>query len=198
MIEDELITIWQSSPREEQVKFEKSRLMIEVETSLDRFHKAIKYGIVIEAIAVLIASPVFIYYIFIVPHILSKVASALIAIWGIFIIIHLKRAKRNKPDLFSESYLLYLHKTREYLYKQKRLRDTALYWYILPANAFVFLFLAGFIGIPEKTTYLIGMVIICTLLGIKTYYYNKRVVKKKIIPRLEKVEELIKVMESKE
>ena len=43
MIEDELVKIWQSSPNQERVKFEKSRLMIDVQSSLDRLHRFVKY-----------------------------------------------------------------------------------------------------------------------------------------------------------
>ncbi|MDH5602561.1 MAG: hypothetical protein OEY51_01410 [Cyclobacteriaceae bacterium] len=195
MIEDELITIWKSSPHEERIKFEKSRLMIEAQNSLDRFNKAIKYRDLRETIAAFIVVPVFTYYIYLIPHTLSKIASGLIAVWTIISIIRLKMAKKNKPGPYSVSYLEYLHKTRTFLLEQKRLLDTGLHWFILPMNAFIFLFLAGFIGIPGKTNYIIGMLIASLVLGFTVYYLNKRVVKKAIIPRLEKVEELIKVLE---
>ena len=38
MIEDELIKIWQSSSNQERVKFEKSKLMIELQLSLKRLN----------------------------------------------------------------------------------------------------------------------------------------------------------------
>ena len=198
MIEDELINIWQSSASEERVKFEKSRLMIEVQNSLDRFNRAIKYRDLRETIAAFIVIPAFTYYIYLVPHTLSKIASGLIAVWSIILIIRLKQAKKNKPGSCSESYLEYLQKTKAHLLGQKGLLDTGLYWFILPFNAFMFLFLAGFVGVPGKTNYIIGVVVASIVLGFILFYLNKRAVKKAIIPRLEKVEELIKAMEDKE
>ncbi len=43
MIEDELIKIWQSSSKQELIKFEKSKLMIELQSSLNRLHRWWKY-----------------------------------------------------------------------------------------------------------------------------------------------------------
>jgi len=60
---------------------------------------------------------------------------------------------------------------------------------------FIFLFLAGFIGIPEKFTWMMVTATGAVALGIIIYILNKRAVKKGILPRINKVEELIKVME---
>jgi len=40
--------------------------------------------------------------------------------------------KKHKPGAFTETYLEYLHQTRNYLLVQKQLLDSVLYWYILP------------------------------------------------------------------
>jgi len=44
-MEEELIKIWQSSPNQERIKFERSRLMMDVQSSMDDFNKKIKFGI---------------------------------------------------------------------------------------------------------------------------------------------------------
>jgi hypothetical protein len=195
MIEDELIKIWQSSPNQERVKFEKSRLMIDVQSSLDRFHKAIRNRDLTETIAAIIVIPVFAYYAYIIPHTATKIASVLIALWAVYVVIKLKKARKSKPGAFTETYQEYLYKTREYLIVQKKLLDTVLYWYILPGFAFILLFLLGFIGMPEKHNYIIKTGTLSTVLGVLVYFLNRRAVKKRITPRLEKVDELIKVME---
>ena len=194
MIDDELIKIWQSSPNQERVKFEKSRLIIDVQSSLDRLHKALKYRDLSEIIGAMIVIPVFIFYAYYIPFTLSKIASVLIALWAIYVIIRLRKAKKNKPSPLTETYLEYLYKTREYLHVQKQLSDTLLYWYVLPCTVFVLLFFMGFIEIAEKLTHIVmgasGIVI-----GIVIYSWYKRKVKKTYVPGLEKIEELIKVME---
>jgi len=194
-MEEELRIIWQSSTNEEQVKFEKSRLIIDVQSSLDRFDKSIKYRDLVEIIAALTVIPVFIYYAYIIPFTLTKIASILIALWAIFVIFKLRKARKHQPSAYTETYLEYLYKTRKYLGVQKRLLDTVIYWYVLPGMAFIFLFLAGFIGIPEKSTWMMGTATAAVVLGIIIYFINKRAVRKVIMPRLNKVEELIKVME---
>jgi len=194
-MEEELIKIWQSSPNQERIKFEKSRLMIDVQSSMDRLHRGIKYRDLREQIAVAIVIPVFAYYAYAIPHTLSKVASVLIILWGIYIAVRLRNAKKHKPGAFTETYLEYLHKTRDYLLVQKQLLDSVLYWYILPGMALLFLFVLGFAGVPGKSRYIIKMSVINVVLAIVTYFLNKRGVKKEIIPRLAKVDELINVME---
>jgi hypothetical protein len=195
MIEEELITIWQSSPNQERVKFEKSRLMMDVQSSIDRLHRGIKYRDLREQIAIVIVSPVFAYYTYSVPFILSKVASVLVILWGIYIIIRLRNAKKHKPGAFTETYLEYLYKTREYIKVQKQMIDNILYWYILPCWAIVSLFLAGFIGVPGKLRDIIQTEALGIFLSVVFYFLNKGAVKKQLIPRLEKIDDLIKAME---
>lgn len=151
MIEDELITIWQSSPKVEQIKFEKSRLIIDLQSSLDSFHKAVKYRDLREIIPAIVMIPLLAHATYTTPHTLSKIGAALGTIWCIYVIFRLTKAKKHKPSAFSENYISYLNKTREYLIVQKQLLDTVLYWYILPSCTGIILFFLGFIVIPENT-----------------------------------------------
>ncbi|MEX2232101.1 MAG: hypothetical protein WD824_08075 [Cyclobacteriaceae bacterium] len=194
MIEDELVKIWQSSPNQERVKFEKSRLMIDVQSTLDRLHRKIKYRDLMEQIAIITTIPVFAYYAYNIPFTLTKIASVLIIAFGIYVIFRLRNAKKHKPSAFTETYLEYLYKTREYLKIQKQLVDNILYWYILPAMILMFLFILG-PGITGRLPKVIKMGVLIAAVGAATYYLNKRAVKKQFMPRLEKVNELIRVME---
>ena len=78
MIEEELIKIWQSSPNQEVIKFEKSRLMLDVQSHLDRFQRGMKWLYLREALGAIIAIPIFIYFAFDIPHLISKIGAALI------------------------------------------------------------------------------------------------------------------------
>lgn len=194
MIEDELVKLWQSSPNQERVKFEKSRLMIDVQSSLDTFHKKIKYRDLTEQMAIILVSPVFIYYAFTIPFLLTKIASALIVLWGIYVFIRLRNAKKHKPGNFAETYLQYLYETRKYLRIQKDLVDNVFYWYVLPGMVLMFLFILG-PGVSGRLQKVIQAGIGIVGLGVVLTYLNKRAVKRQFIPRLDKVEALIKVME---
>ncbi len=194
MIEDELIKIWQSSPNQERVKFEKSRLMLDVQSTLDHLHKKIGYRDAMEQIAVVVGIPIFAYYAYHIPFVLTKITSVLIIFWGVFVIIRIRSAKKHKPSAFTETYLEYLYKTREYLRIQKRLLDSVLYWYILPAMTLIFLFTLG-PGIAGRLPKIVKIAAGNVAIGVATYFLNKRAVQKQLMPRLEKIDALIKVME---
>jgi fumarate reductase subunit C len=195
MIEDELINIWQSSPKVEQIKFEKSRSMIDVQSSLDRFHRLIKYRDLTELIGQLIGLPVFVFYIYYVPFLLSKIASFFIVLLGIYIIYRFRRVKKHKPSVLHETYLDYLSKSRKYVAAQKRLLETALYWYILPATMLCTIFILGYSEKIKSLGLWVILILTPVIVGICTYYFNQWMIKKKYTPRLKKIDELIKSME---
>jgi hypothetical protein len=193
MIEDELIKIWQTSPSQERAKFEKSRLMIEVQTTVDRLHKKIKYRDLMEQLAVVLACPVFAYYAYSIPFILTKIASVLIIAWGIYVVIRLRQAKKHKPGALTETYLEYLYQTRNYLLVQKQLLDSVLTWYILPAALLTFLFILG-PGLAGRLQKVLKMSAGIVALSVAIYWLNKQSAKKQLEPRLEKIEKLLHVM----
>jgi hypothetical protein len=190
MIEDELVKIWQSSPSVERVKFEKARLMIDVQSSIDLLDKLVKYRDIMEIAAVILLVPAFIFGAFHVPHIISKIACILIVLWGLSVAYLLLRARRHKPGPYYDDYLQYLRKSRGHLKAQKQLVDTILYWYILPAQLCIGLFMLGFGKMA-----LLKMGTANFVLGIFVYIANRKLSKKLLAPRLAKVEELIAVME---
>ncbi|WP_142785247.1 hypothetical protein [Changchengzhania lutea] len=192
MIEDELIKIWQSASNQERLKFEKSKLMIELESSLGRLHKWWKYVEISEVVGAIIAIPLFLFIVFTVPYVLSKIAAALIVVWLIYLLIRILSVKKFKPSDLNENYVEYLNRTKEYITVQKRLLDTSLYWYILPSLTGVMLFVIGISDVPKQLLILIFMGIV--VFGAFIYFLNKRRVRKEIIPRIEKVENLIKAI----
>lgn len=193
-MEEELIKIWQSSPNQERVKFERSRLMLDLQSSMDRLHRAIKYRDLREYIAIAIIIPAFGLSAYMLPNLLSKVVSVLIIGAALFIGYKIKSAKKHKPSAFTETYLEYLYKTRDYLLVQKQLLDSVLYWYILPCMILTMLFFMSF-GLEGRSKQLIKWVLINIGLGVATYYLNKRAVQQHLTPRISKVDELIHVLE---
>lgn len=195
-MENELIKIWQSSPNQEQIKFEKSRLILDTQSSLDRANKLIKYGILIEQSAVLIIIPIFSFLIYFVPFLLSKIASFLLVIWAIWYMRKLRSWKKSKPSNLSENYLEYLYQNQNYLRTLKKWGNTALYWYILPGILGTLLFIMGAIIEGALSNLKIAISLTITIgTGIGSYFYSKWATKKLYTNRLTKIEELIKVME---
>lgn len=195
MIEDELIKIWQSSPNQERIKFEKSRLILDIQSSLDRIQRSWKYMIIRETIAAIITIPAFIFITYYIPYTITKIGSIFIILSVVYILIRLKSAKKHKPTDFTETYIDYLYKTKDHLNAQKKLVDTVLYWAILPMFPGLVLFLMGFIHIPEKRKIIVITTLSFVIMAILLHFLNKRAVKKEFIPRLKKIDELIKVME---
>lgn len=194
MTEEELIRIWQSSPNQERAKFEKSRLMIDVQSGMNDFHRKIKLRDLREMMAVAIIIPAFAYSAYAIPHLLTKIASVLTIGYALYIAFRLRTAQKQKPVTLYDSYLEYLGKSRDYLLVQKHLLDTVLYWYILPGVTLTMMFFLGF-GISGRLKPILKMAMLNVGLAVATYYLNKRGVKREIMPRLQKVEELIALLE---
>ena len=198
MINDELKEIWKSSSQVEKVKFEKSRLILEMQSSIDSLNKKIRLRDMREIFAAVLVIPIFIYYAIIIPYPITKIASILIVIWASFIIAHLRQTKKYKPSEYSEDYLTYLEKNKQYLQKQKKLLDTVLWWYITPFLFCLVLFILGFVGVPEKKIWMVTTLIGGIILALIVYFMNKKYSKQDFENRLSKIEDLIKVMQSPE
>lgn len=191
-MENELIKIWKSSSSQERVKFEKSKLMIELQSNLDHLNRWWKFGVRVEIVAAFIAIPTFAFVAYWVPFTSSKIASALIIIYVVHIITRLLGIKKFKSSDLEENYLEYLKKTKKYLEAQKKLLETYNYWGALPLYPVIFLFVVGFWEIPSKRYLIIILFLNMVGMHIYAYFLHKRKVKNEINPRIKRVDEVIK------
>ncbi|MGB5437052.1 MAG: hypothetical protein WBM98_14250 [Maribacter sp.] len=192
MIEDELMKIWQSSSNQERLNFEKSRLILELDSSLGRLHRWWWYMEQVNFISAMITIPPLIFAVYWVPFTSMKIASVLVIIWAIYIGIRMKGIKKFKPSDLEENYLHYLEKTRSYLFAQKRMLETSLNWAILTIYPIYLLF---FVGLWERPlARYIGVISFLVLVGVGVYEYHlsKKRVKNEIAPRIARVDTLIK------
>lgn len=190
MIEDELIKIWQSSSNQERVKFEKSKLMIELQSSLGGLHRWWKYIEFYEVILAVFGILVGVFVIFKVPFVLLKIATVLIVILAIYLIIKYKSLRGFKPSDLEENYLNYLKKNKQYLEVQKKFLKTYVYWGILPVYPIMLLFN---ISLWDKLpiSFIVFMNLVTVGIGVYGYFLNKKRIKNEINPRITKVDELI-------
>ncbi len=196
MIEEELFKIWQSSPEVERLKFQKSRLIIDVQNNLDRIHKFVRRSHLRDYVASILGILIFGYYVFTIPFILTKVASGLIILWFIVRTIHLFQSRRNKSEDISESYFEYLKRTKKYLQSQKKLATTLNSKYVLIALVLCAMFLFGFRteGSGNQTDLIIaGLITGTVVLGV--HLISKKVIDQAFDPRIAKVSELIEVLD---
>ena len=195
MMEDELIKIWQSSSKQEQIKFEKSRLMLAMENSLHRFHRVVKYRILIDQIAAISMIPAFLFGIYFVPPILAKIASFLIVVWAIWYSFQLRKAKKRKTGAVTLNYLEYLKKNEAFISYLKKVLLMTIYSYTLLALPAYFLSITGvYVDDLINSALFIKFVLLGVVGHIGAYIYSIWEVKK-IGEQSKKINELIKVME---
>lgn len=192
MMENELIKIWQSSPEVEQINFEKSRLILDLESSLNWLQRSWKSMQFREIIAALFVIPIFIHMAIVAELLLVKIGATWIVLSVIYIIYRLLSIKKHKPGAVTETYLDYLYKSKDYLGIQKKLLDNVLIWYFSPIAIGVLMIFIGYMEINLKF-YLKTLVLIAS--GAFVHFLNKWSAKKYFSPRIEKIDELIKVME---
>jgi len=194
MIEDELNKIWQSSSNQERIKFEKSKLMIDLHSSLKRLDRWWNYLELSETILAVFGVFLSIFLFFKIPFILTKVALALMIICAVYLIVKYRGVKKFKPSDLEMNYLNYLKKNREYLQAQKKFLRTYVYWGILPVYPIMLLFS---ISVWEKAPMYLIIPINFAAIGIGIYGYllNKLREKKEIDPRIIRVNELINELE---
>lgn len=192
MIENELIKIWQSSSNQERIKFEKSKLMIELQASIDHLHLWWRYIERINIISALVTIPPFIFFAYWAPFILVKIASVLIIIWSIYVGIRLSSVKKLKPSNLQDNYLQYIEKTKAYLQAQKKMLETTLNWMILTIYPIILLFFVDIWEKPLARYIAISIFLALVVMGIYEYYLSKRRVKNEINPRIAKADKLIR------
>ncbi|PRX53964.1 hypothetical protein [Flagellimonas meridianipacifica] len=194
MIEDELIKIWQTSSNQERIKFEKSKLMIELQSSLKRLDRWWNYIELSETILAVFGVLLSTFLLFKIPFILTKIALALMIICAVYLIIKYRGIKKFQPSDLENNYLNYLKKNREYLHAQKKFLKTYFYWGILPVYPIMLLFT---ISVWEKVpVHLIVIINVATIgMGIYGYFLNKKRIKREITPRIGRVNELISEIE---
>jgi len=196
MIEDELINIWQSSSNQERVKFEKSKLMIELQSSLGRLHKWWNYLELFEVVLAIIGILICVILLLLIPipFVLIKIAIGLIMIWAIILILKYQGVRKFKPSDLAENYLDYLNKNRKYLEVQKKFLKTYVNWGILPGYPIIILATVGIWG-KVPVTFILFNNVAAIAIGFYGYLLNKKRVKNEIMPRINRIDELIESLE---
>jgi hypothetical protein len=194
MIEDELIKIWQSSSNQERIKFEQSKLMIELQSSLKRLDRWWNYLELSETVLAVFGILLSTLLIVKIPFILTKIALALMIICAVYLIIKYRGVKKFQPSDLENNYLNYLKKNREYLQAQKKFLKTYFYWGILPVYPIMLLFTISIWG--KVPIYLIILINLATIgIGVYGYFLNKKRKKKEITPRISRINGLINKLE---
>lgn len=191
MKEDELKKIWKSSPDEELIRLEKSRLISNMQSDVDRWIKMLKNRDSYLLTGILFSTILLGIMAYTVPFILSKIGAILCLLSFIYWYIRYKQVKKLKPRSYSETFIDYLFKIRKYLKNEKKFSDQILYSLFLPVTLGAVLFRFGyFINTQESLLKIIGIIVISTI-GYFIYIWTNA----QITSRLQKVEDMIESME---
>ena len=197
MMEDELIALWQSSPKHERIKFEKSRLMLDVKSKLRTFDGYVKFRDFTEIGVGIILIPFLVYEVFRQPSFISKIGALCLVLWILYVIYRLLKIKRSKPAENS-IFLDYLKENKTYLERHKSMTDNVLLWYLLPSYPGILFFVIGLLDLMNKPFSTIIelkevwiFLLVILLITIYTKWISIKLTKKVLNPRISKVNELL-------
>ena len=202
MIEQELKEIWKNSSNAERIKFDLSRLIIELNNTMERIERSIKRRDRREIIGCIIGIIIFAYFFIEIPFPITKIASALVIVYFIYVAYRLLSISKiqNGQDiaLSLKDQLVY---RKEYLSKQARLLDSVLYWYVLPPFIMNVLFIVG-LGDPSDYNWTSGLIeflpltvkskvstlVSCAILYVFVVWMNRRTVQTYYFPAIREIE----------
>ncbi len=209
MLEKELKDIWRNSSQAEQIKFDLSKLMIELNAKLHHIEKAIHKRDWIETAASSVGIIFFSYLAYEIPFLLSKTACLFGVFWFGYVIYRLWNVKKNGKSDFSQSFKEVLKSEKDHLLKQAHLLNTVLYWYVLPPFLLNTLFVIGLgdpavyswsnfltdLLLPFSTMEKVGILVGLSFFYAFIVWMNKRAVKKEIDPLVAEIDKVQKQMD---
>ena len=195
---EQFTQIWKSSDNEQSLTFEKSTVITGLQGYINRFNRYLKLVRIFPFLVSVPVIPVFIFYIYWVPPILSKIASALIAVSGIyllyFVINHLKQIK---TIAFAHSYLDYLSKFKKVFDYLIKVPNQIIYRFLVPVVFGFIMFFTGFIlhFESEKQKQMVIFMMFGSVLYVAfVAFLFKRIYRKRFNPKAEKIDTLLKLM----
>jgi hypothetical protein len=205
MLEQELKEIWKTASQVERIKFDLSRLMIDLNKKMRSIERAIRRRDRREIVAAVLMIPIYGYLAYEIPFMMSKIGSIVILIWCVYVIFKLRNVQKTKrkTDL-SLSFSEQLESQKTHMTQQVKLLDTVLYWYILPPYIGNIIFIFGLsdpseyewsnivldvylpLSMPYKIAYLVSGAIVSGVI----LWLNKSIVKKTLKPLIDETEEV--------
>lgn len=212
MLEQELKNIWRNSSRAEKIKFDLSRLLIDLKGKMSHIERSIRKRDIVESLAAIFVILIFGYFAYVIPFVVTKVGSIFIMIWGGYLIYKLRHVKKHKlPIDQALSFREQLENQKAYMLQQARLLDTVLYWYLLPPFIGNIIFILG-LGDPVEYGWShifakilpiplinkIGYLIFCAVLYAGILWINKHTVNKTFKPIIKEIERVQHQLESEQ
>lgn len=211
MLEQEIKEIWKNSSQEEKIKFDLSRLLIDLKNKMSRLERYIRVRDKLEITTAILFIPIFGYLAYEIPFIVAKIGCILIMISFGYIIFKLRDVKKHKLSIDPVlSFREQLANQKAYLIQEARLMNTILYWYLAPSLVSYSILVLG-LGdpveygwsnifadkiLPIPLTNKIIYLIFCAALFTGISWVNKRRVNKTYKPVIKGIERVQHQLES--
>ncbi len=147
---NELINIWKSDAVSDSVKIDKMRLLIELNSSLFRMRKRIKYRDLLDLVTSSIVLPIFAIITYPIPSPIANVGTTILLVSGAITIY--KLAKNFQIKMRTEvdaPFLVQLRQSRSFLVAQCKLLSNLRYFFIIP--------------------FVVGLILICYGAGYRSF-----------------------------
>lgn len=193
MFESELKRIWHSASPTEQLKFEKSKLLLQLKHGFEKKENDIRQRDLREIIVALALIPFFIFLVINTDSLWIGAGAVVLIGFCFNVVYQLRAVKKKKRSINLSSNLKeQLANTRDYLNDERKLLDNVLYWYLLPPAVGILLVVIGSSeNIWTSAVYLIVVVVLYTWI----YNNNKRAVKSDYDPLIKKLNQSIEELE---
>jgi len=210
MLEQELKEIWRNSSQEEKIKFDLSRLIIDLNDKTSSIEKNIRRRDNTDFVTAILSVPIFGYIAYVIPFPITKVGIILAMIGFIWGIIKRRNHKKNKlPIQLNLTFREQLKNQRINMLKEVRLLDTVLYWFIIPS---FIPYAISIIGLGDPTEYGWSNTMLNQLLPISLSYKmanlifavaifatilwtNKRIIRKTLKPLIKDIDKVMHQLE---
>ncbi|MEP5613381.1 MAG: hypothetical protein ABJP45_14100 [Cyclobacteriaceae bacterium] len=210
MLDKELKDIWRNSSQKEKIKFDLSRLLIDLNTKMEHLEKTIRRRDFREITACVIGFFLFGYFAYEIPFPITKAACIFAMFYFLYVVYRIKKAERKDSESgLSLSFRDQLVSRKIHLTRQADLLNSVLYWYVLPPFIMNIVFILG-LGdptvyhweprllhlLPLTTPEKIKTIIILALFYSLIVWLNKRAVQKTLNPAIQEVKRVLKELEN--
>lgn len=196
----------------ESIQVDLSRLVIDLKKKLDHIEKVIRNRDLREIIAAFLGIPMFTYFAFEIPFLVTQLASILTVLWSVYVIYKFRKLQKSrKNEDLTQPFKIQLENQKVNILAQHRFLDTVLYWYAGPPFLLNTLFILG-LGQAESLSnpsWLIGHLPlnmnekIPLIIGLACFYafvvwLNKRAVRNTLNPLIAEIERIQQQLETED
>ncbi|MFB9864572.1 hypothetical protein [Rufibacter immobilis] len=194
MLDQDLKNLWQNGSSMPPIEVNQDLLLQEVNRQTQDLNQKIRDRDRREIGVALLMIPLFAFVSWRFPFPLTKLGAGLAVPFCMFIIYQLRRNRSQQPQNIAVPVQEYLHQYREYLHRQMRLLQKAMYWYMMPLNICLLLYFLGFPSSKELLAFNLGIV---AVINVLVYAANRHALKTELEPLLHKLDQAIALLENK-